>query len=372
MCGIKCQPPGANVSTSLRSFTFCRASTLAQTLVSRVRADPSLPPKTRTWVCETFDPSDLIRSVMAFHVIVFAASWLASSCMENIFNIWKKFNKAKISRSLLCETLQTLLDLVERRLNADAIMLQSSARKNQFIDMRVMVNEGRLADENGAQKAKRRHKKKLSTFQLFSKERAKLQDQTCCPWSSAIQVADKPMWLLEVSVHGFRSFTVCLQHSLSVHCFFLSPCVWNMHSVYTVCHAISTCVCALTQFVLLLQEKKEAKGECPAYTIIHLVDLTGFEWRDSETNCPPKCLTCPVYLKGYTPCIGILTVLSNVSPIQVPDEQRPASVSLWLGKTTSLCKPEVFHNRWRTDKDPTQHLTKYSLIPPRVHVRSVH
>jgi len=118
--------------------------------------------------------------------------------------------------------------------------------------------------------------------------------------------------------------------------------------------------------VLLLQEKKPAKGECPPYQIIHLVDLSGFEWKDSETNCPPKCLTCPVYLKGFTPCIGILTVLSNVPPIQVPNEERPASVSLWLGTSPSLCKPEVFHNRWRTDKDPTQHLTKYSLLPSSV------
>ena len=147
-----------------------------------------------------------------------------------------------------------------------------------------------------------------------------------------------------------------------------------MISVYTVCKCsrFVQYMCVCPNAVLLLQEKKAAKGECEAYEIIHLVDIDKFEWTDSETNCPPKCLTCPVYLKGYTPCIGILTVLSNVSPIQVPDEQRPASVSLWLGKTTSLCKPEVFHNRWRTDKDPTQHLTKYSLIPPRVHVRSVH
>jgi hypothetical protein len=178
---------------------------------------------------------------MAFHVTLFVASWLASSCMENIFNIWKKFNKSKISRSLLCETLQTLLDLVERRLNADAIMLQSSAKKQEFIDMRVMLNEGRVDNENGAQRAKRRHKKKLSTFQLFSKERAKLQDQTCCPWSSAIKVADKPMWLVKVSVHGLRFFMLCLEHAFRVHCLRFSCCVCN--SVHCLPCYQYMCVC---------------------------------------------------------------------------------------------------------------------------------
>jgi len=146
---------------------------------------------------------------MAFHSILFVASWLASSCMENIINIWKKFNKSKISHSLLCETLTTLLDLVERRLSQDAIMLN----KNTFIDMRVIVNEGKLENENAAQKAKRRHKKKLSTFQLFSKERAKLQDGMCCMWSSAIKVPDKDMWLLKVSVHGWRT-SCCVDHTV--------------------------------------------------------------------------------------------------------------------------------------------------------------
>ena len=191
-----------------------------------------MPPKTLTWVCDTFDPSELLRSVMAFHVNFFVASWLASSGMENTFNIWKKFNKSRIKRSLLCETLQTLLDLVERRLNADAIMLTS---KKDFIDMRILVNEGRLANENAVQQAKRRHKKKLSTFQLFSKERAKMQDATRCPWSSAIKVPDKDMWLLKVSVHCLQIFTLCLEYAFSVHGF---PC----HDMF------STYVCALTQF----------------------------------------------------------------------------------------------------------------------------
>ena len=189
---------------------------MAATLVSTVRSEPGIPPKTRTWVCETFDPSELLRSVMAFHLLCFVASWLASSCMENIFNIWKKFNKSRIKRSLLCETITTLLDLVERRLNADAIML-SDPKKKEFIDMRIIKNEGRLLNENAAQKAKRRHKKKLSTYQLFNKERDKMQDSTCCPWSTAIKVPGKDMWLIKVSVHGLRFSMLYLEHAFSVH-----------------------------------------------------------------------------------------------------------------------------------------------------------
>jgi hypothetical protein len=136
--------------------------------------------------------------------------------MENIFNIWKKFNKSRIKRSLLCETITTLLDLVERRLNADAIML-SDPKKKEFIDMRIIKNEGRLLNENAAQKAKRRHKKKLSTYQLFNKERDKMQDSTCCPWSTAIKVPGKDMWLIKVSVHGLRFSMLYLEHAFSVH-----------------------------------------------------------------------------------------------------------------------------------------------------------
>jgi len=173
------------------------------------------------------------------------------------------------------------------------------------------------------------------------------------------------------SSHRVHCLTWHIHHTVytASHGTFITPCTLPhvAHSSYRVhCFAWHAHVCASFNALLLLQEKKPAKGDCPAYEIIHLVDLTGFEWKDSDTNCPPRCLTCPVYLKGYTPCIGILTVLSNLPPIQVLNEERPTTASLWLGSSPTLCKPEVFHNRWRTDKDPTQHLTKYSLIPARV------
>ena len=117
--------------------------------------------------------------------------------MENVFNIWKKFDRAKLKRSLLCETLTILLDKVERRLTSDVIMLTPD-RKKEFIDMREIDNqEGRCA--HGAKEAQRRHQKKLSTYQLFSKERAKMQNPHMCPWSSAIHVPTTRMWLVQVN-----------------------------------------------------------------------------------------------------------------------------------------------------------------------------
>ena len=77
---------------------------------------------------------------------------------------------------------------------------------------------------------------------------------------------------------------------------------------------------------------------------------------------PPRCLTCPCYLSGLTPCIGILTVLSNLQPVQGPN--RPTSLSDWL-KGGSLLKPEIFHHRWRTDKDPTVDLASFDFIVKR-------
>ena len=107
----------------------------------------------------------------------------------------------------------------------------------------------------------------------------------------------------------------------------------------------------------------QAAGCAAAAPRIHLVDLEGFDWADSETNIPPTCLTCPTFLQGRTPCIGILTTLSNLKPL--PGIGRPESVTAWLGVNRDLCKPEIFNNRWRTDKDPTQYLAKYSLVGRR-------
>jgi hypothetical protein len=231
---------------------------------------------------------------MAFHVLVFFCHWAATSGMENSFNVWKKFQGAKLKRSLLCDAITNVLEMVERRILADCMLL-ANPKKKWFIDMR------QAADFQDAIKG---HKKKLSTFMMFQKERCKLQNAECCPWTTAVHVEGT--------------------------------------------------------FLYLLQEQKVAKEGLPAFVRVHLVNLEGFDWADSETNVPPTCLTCPTFLHGLTPCIGILTTLSNLKPLA--GVGRPDSVTAWLGAKNDLCRPEIFNNRWRTDKDPTQHLSKYSYI----------
>lgn len=81
----------------------------------------------------------------------------------------------------------------------------------------------------------------------------------------------------------------------------------------------------------------------------------------SRVSCrPPKCLTCPCFLRGQTPCIGIITVLSNLQPFEVEGRQK-LTVSDWL-EGQSLLRPEIFQNRWRTDKDPTKDLATYAAV----------
>ena len=84
---------------------------------------------------------------------------------------------------------------------------------------------------------------------------------------------------------------------------------------------------------------------------------------------PPKCLTCPCFLRGQTPCIGIITVLSNLQPFDVKDRQR-LTVSDWLDGN-SLLRPEIFQNRWRTDKDPTKDLATYAAVMKQPLSRSI-
>ena len=81
----------------------------------------------------------------------------------------------------------------------------------------------------------------------------------------------------------------------------------------------------------------------------------------SRVGCrPPKCLTCPCFLRGQTPCIGIITVLANLQPFDVIGRPK-LTVSDWL-QGNSLLRPEIFQNRWRTDKDPTKDLASYAAI----------
>lgn len=93
--------------------------------------------------------------------------------------------------------------------------------------------------------------------------------------------------------------------------------------------------------------------------IAHLVEVSGFLWNDNPENNPPRCHTCPKNVNGCIPCIGILVLLSNLPPLI-----NEVSVTSWQ-KGKGLLRPEIFHPRWRVDRDPTRFLEKYSPPVPQ-------
>jgi hypothetical protein len=113
-------------------------------------------------------------------------------------------------------------------------------------------------------------------------------------------------------------------------------------------------------------EKIDAETPTEVDTFVaHLVEVTEFLWTDSPANIPPICHTCPKYQNGGIPCIGILVLLSNLTPLV-----NETSVTSWQ-KGKGLMRPEIFKSRWRVDRDPTRFLEKYSPPappPPRRHL----
>jgi hypothetical protein len=84
-------------------------------------------------------------------------------------------------------------------------------------------------------------------------------------------------------------------------------------------------------------------------TIVHIVSIEGFKWKDCEDNVPPSC-TCPSYMNEKIPCAGILRVLENVPPAE-----NFTNLAAWLaspGGQATMMKPEVLHRRHRCDLDP--------------------
>lgn len=156
----------------------------AQELVKKCSAHlPKSASTSKTWVKDTFGSiEELFKNVMALHVAVFTCSWQATSGVENVFNVFKKFKKGLLKRSVLYDAIMELLELVQRRLSSDSIMIQT--HPTWFIDSRVHED------------AKKDHKKQLSTRQLFLDELVKLQNGSKCPWTTCIPVADRKMWLL--------------------------------------------------------------------------------------------------------------------------------------------------------------------------------
>ncbi len=108
----------------------------AQNLVEKCAHLPKTASTSKTWVKDTFGSiEELFKNVMALHAAVFTCSWQATSGVENVFNVFKKFKKGLLKRSVLYDAVMELLELVQRRLSSDSMMIQS--HPNWFIDARV-------------------------------------------------------------------------------------------------------------------------------------------------------------------------------------------------------------------------------------------
>jgi len=264
-----------------------------------VQASSTLSGQPQTWVRETFHPLNLPTTTMAWHVLKYTAKSKVSSPVENCFNGWKKYAKSRLKRAALNQAFAHIMNQIEKRIIADSTHLTRHIAKGHFIDMRKNVC---LTFDRTM------HKKRRSTLFVFEKENKKTQDNECCDWSEAIPLGDK-VWLLQQRVHKYN------------------------------------------------RDKVE---DC---TIVHVVSLKGFLWRDCPENVPPTCLTCPVFLNTKCPCVGIQRALLNVPP-DVPDVTLPQ----WLSGS-GIFRPEIFNNRLRIDKDPTIHLPDYlQCAAPQVRV----
>ena len=129
---------------------------------------------------------------MAWHRLRYTAKARASSLIENVFNQWKKFLKAKLKRALLNEAFHHVMNHVEKRIISDVHTIEATIAKGHFIDMR---KEASLIYGD----RQKHHKKKTSTLVVYEKENAKLQDKECCPWPQAMSLGDN-MWLLQERV----------------------------------------------------------------------------------------------------------------------------------------------------------------------------
>jgi hypothetical protein len=264
-------------------------------------ASSTLSGQPNSWIKEAFNPLNLPATAMAWHVLSYTAKSKVSSPIENCFSQWKKFMKSKLKRALLNEAFGHIMNQIEKRIIADASHLKVCIAKGHFIDMRK---------DSVLYFDRKKHKKRRSTLYVYEKENAKTQDKECCSWTQAIPLGDK-LWLLQERVHKYTSDRV---------------------------------------------------HDC---TIVHVVSMKDFLWRDCPENVPPTCLTCPIFLNTKCPCIGIQRALMNVPP-DVPD----LTLSEWLsGK--GIFRPEIFNNRLRIDKDPTMHLPDYlQCAAPQVRVNS--
>ena len=158
-----------------------KAVKLCKELIVEAQTLPPSAATTKKWATDTFADIMQTRTVMAFHNFVMTLSWRATSCVENVFNIWKKFQSATLKRSLLHDAVTMILNMCERRFQTDAMtMLQ---HPKWFVDMTNATDAMETSD------VVRAHEKKLGVGRLFMKEKNKLQDVNVCSWAEAIVIA---------------------------------------------------------------------------------------------------------------------------------------------------------------------------------------
>jgi hypothetical protein len=188
----RCNHPHRDIAGRLlwnKYISTAKASRLAHELVDL--AVTTLPPKSqpRLWIIDTFSPKRLPATSMAWHNFTYVAKSKTSSIIENCFNHWKKFLRAKLKRAMLIEAIKLIVNQMEKRIINDADTIQRNIEKGLFIDMRKEPPDyGSIP-----------HKKRRSTWLVFEKENVKTQDVTCCAWAEAIPLPDK-MWLLQEKV----------------------------------------------------------------------------------------------------------------------------------------------------------------------------
>ncbi len=135
-----------------------------------------------------------------------------------------------------------------RRFAADALVL-GNEKKRHFIDMR------KYDEVAGVTANIRQHKKKLSTYMMYDKEAKKLHNQTCCPWSGMKTISGTLLFFLLENVPA-KPAKVAQQGK---------PAKVLPVSSYK-------------------YKNDKLQGARSAGFIVHVVDLTGFDWQDSDSN----------------------------------------------------------------------------------------
>jgi hypothetical protein len=162
------------------TISSTKAVRLCKELAAEAGALPVSAATAKKWAIDNFADSMMTRTVMAFHIFVMTLSWRATSCVENVFNIWKKFQSATLKRSVLHDAVTMVLNMCERRFQTDAMTIIQHPL--WFVDMTHAHDAMHTADVVKA------HEKKLGVGRLFLKEKEKLQDVNVCSWADAIQI----------------------------------------------------------------------------------------------------------------------------------------------------------------------------------------